>query len=121
MTEAPSPSKVPVPRGMILVALLFSIAAAALVAAAALPDDALAGVPRSALFSYALALGVVATGLFRKRRWAWWGLLSFVFVNIAFLYRGVLQGQNQIIGLTILAVLAGYTFLPGVRRVYLGR
>lgn len=104
---------------MIVIALLLYLGAAALVAAAALPDTALGGVPRWALLMAAAAQAVLATGLFRKRRWAWFGALAFAAVNAFYLYRGIFQGQNQIVGLTLLALLAGYLLLPRVRDVYL--
>lgn len=112
-------AKQPVPRGVIVIALLLYLGAAALVAAAALPATALGGVPRWALLMAAAAQAVLATGLFRKRRWAWFGALAFAAVNAYYLYRGVFQGQNQIVGLTLLALMAGYLLLPRVRDVYL--
>ncbi len=113
-----APAKQPLPRGVMLIALLLYVAAAVMVAAASLPDTALAGTPRSALLVYGLAVAALATGLFRRRRWAWFSTMIFVLVNAYYLGLGVLTGQSQLLGLLVLAALGGYLLLPRVRTLF---
>lgn len=108
----------PVPRGVIVLGLLlYVIAFMSVGVAAAIPE---VGVPRGILLLYAAATATLATGLFRRRRWAWFSTLAFVLVNGYYLLLGTAQrGQNTAIGLTVLAVVAGYLLWPGVRGAYL--
>lgn len=110
-----------VPRGVILLGLLLYVGAlVSLAAALVLGAPELNGVPRWVPLLGALVLVVLATGLFRRRRWAWFSMLTFVGVSAFYLLRATAErGQNSIIGLTILAVVAGYLLGPGVRTTYL--
>ncbi len=111
------------PRGVLLLGLL--LYAGAFVSAAAglvVPDDLLAGVPRWVLLLGALACAILATGLVRRRRWAWFATLAFVAVNAYYLLLGTAtRGQNTIVGTTVLAVAAGYLLWPKVRATFLHR
>ncbi|GAC1354073.1 MAG: hypothetical protein NVSMB42_11380 [Herpetosiphon sp.] len=108
------------PWGIIVIAVLLYLGAAIMIATSALPSSYLARLPKWVFYVGAFALAGLATGLFQKRRWAWYGTLSFVVVNGFYLYRGVfVLGQNQIVGLTILALMMGYLLLPSVRAVFL--
>ncbi len=116
-----STPKQPVPRGVILIGVLLYLGATVLIATTALPNSYLLGIPRLIIALGAVASGVLATGLFRKRRWAWFGALAFALVNAYYLYLRLFHnGQNEIIGLTLLALMIGYLLLPHVRKVYLG-
>lgn len=110
-----------VPRGVILLGLLLYAGAFVLLATAVVLGTAqMNGVPRWVPLLGALVLVVLATGLFRRRRWAWFSMLAFVGVSAFYLLRATAErGQNSIVGLTILAVIAGYLLGPGVRMVYL--
>ena len=111
------------PRGVILLSLLlYAGAFVSAVAAAVIPATTLGGLPRWVYLLYALVLTVLATGLLRRRRWAWFAALAFVAINGYYLLLGTAErGQNSIVGLTILAVVAAYLLWPGVRSVYLSR
>lgn len=115
--------RIAVPRGVIVLGLLLYIGAiAAAAVAVAIPAAMLAGVPRWVFALGALALTVLATGLFRRRRWAWYATLSFVAVNAYYLLLGTAQrGQNTIVGATLLAAVAAYLLWPGVRAAFLRR
>ncbi len=110
-----------VPRGMIVLGLL--LYAGALISAAAglvLGVAELDGVPRWVPLLGAVVLAILATGLFRRRRWAWFSMLAFVGVSAFYLLRATAErGENTIIGLTILALIAGYLLGPRVRTMYL--
>ena len=96
--------------------LLYAGAFVSLAAAVVLGTPELHGVPRWVPLLGALVLMVLATGLFRRRRWAWFSMLTFVGVSAFYLLRATAErGQNTIIGLTILALIAGYLMWPGVR------
>jgi hypothetical protein len=109
------------PRGVLVLGLL--LYAGAFVSAAAglvVPADLLAGVPRWVLLLGALACAILATGLVRRRRWAWFATLTFVAVNAYYLLLGTAtRGQNTIVGTTILAIVAGYLLWPKVRAAFL--
>ena len=111
------------PRGVILLGLLLYSAAFVLAAAGIIaPAAAFPGLPRWVYLLYALVLGVLATGLLRRRRWAWLAMLAFSVVNGYYLLLGTAErGQNSIVGLTILAIVTAYLLWPGVRAVYLRR
>jgi uncharacterized membrane protein len=110
-----------VPRGAIVLGLLLYAGALVSMATGLVLETAdLAGVPRWVPLLGALVLAVLATGLFRRRRWAWFSMLAFVGVSAYYLLRATAErGQNTAIGLTLLAVIAGYLLWPGVRAVYL--
>jgi hypothetical protein len=112
-----------VPRGVIVLGLL--LYAGALVSAAAgavLSPAALAGIPRWVPLLGGLVLAILATGLFRRRRWAWYSMLAFIVVSGFYLLRGTAErGQNTIVGLTILSIIAAYLLWPKVRSVYLNQ
>lgn len=100
--------------------LLYAGALVSLAAAVVLGTPQLSGIPRWVPLLGALVLTVIATGLFRRRRWAWFSMLMFLGVSGFYLLRATAErGQNSIIGLTILALIAGYLLWPGVRAVYL--
>ena len=111
------------PRGVIVLSLLlYTGAFISAAAAAVVPADVLRGLPRWIYLLYALVLTVLATGLLRRRRWAWFAALTFVAINGYYLLLGIAErGQNSIVGLTILTVIAAYLLWPGVRSVYLRR
>ena len=115
--------RIVVPRGVIVLGLMLYIGAiVAAAVAVAIPVSMLSGVPRWIFGLGALALTVLATGLFRRRRWAWYATLSFVAVNAYYLLLGTAQrGQNTIVGATILAAVAAYLLWPGVRGAFLRR
>ncbi len=110
-----------VPRGVIFLGLL--LYAGGLVSAAAglvLPAAALEGLPRWVPLLGSLALAMLATGLFRRRRWAYLSMLTFIAVSAFYLLRGTAErGQNSIVGLTILAIIAAYLLWPKIRATYL--
>ncbi len=110
-----------VPRGVIFLGLM--LYAGGLVSAAAglvLPVSALEGLPRWVPLLGSLALAMLATGLFRRRRWAYLSMLSFIAVSAFYLLRGIAErGQNSIVGLTILAIIAAYLLWPKIRATYL--
>lgn len=110
-----------VPRGVIMLGLLlYAGAFVSLATGVVLGTAQLNGVPRWVPLLGALVLVVLATGLFRRRRWAWFSMLAFVGVSAFYLLRATAErGENSIVGLTILAVIAGYLLGPGVRMVYL--
>lgn len=100
--------------------LLYAGAFVSLAAAVVLGTPELNGVPRWIPLLGALVLVVIATGLFRRRRWAWFSMLMFLGISAFYLLRATAErGQNSIIGLTILALITGYLLWPGVRTVYL--
>jgi len=107
-----------VPRGVIVLGLLlYTIAFISVAVALFIPA---VGLPRWILLLYGLATATLATGLFRRRRWAWFSMLAFVLVNGYYLLLGTAQrGQNTAVGLTVLAVIAAYLLWPGVRGAYL--
>ena len=111
------------PRGVVALAMLLYLAALVSAAAAlVVPAEMLAGLPRWIPLLGALASAILATGLVRRRRWAWFAALVFVAVNGYYLLLATAQrGQNRLLGLTILAVVAAYLLWPGVRSVYLRR
>ena len=123
--DAPPQAKkrVAVPRGVIVLGLMLYIGAiVAAAVAVAIPASMLSGVPRWVFGLGALVLTVLATGLFRRRRWAWYATLSFVAVNAYYLLLGTAQrGQNTIVGATLLAAIAAYLLWPGVRGAFLRR
>ena len=110
-----------VPRGVIVLGLLLYAGALVLAATGLVLGAAqLEGVPRWVPLLGALVLAVLATGLFRRRRWAWFSMLAFVGVSAFYLLRATAErGENTIVGLTILALIAGYLLWPDVRGVYL--
>ncbi len=111
-----------VPRGVIVLGLLLYVGAFVSAVVAAAPAGALANLPRWVYLLYALVLAILATGLLRRRRWAWFAMLAFVATNTYYLLLGTAQrGQNTIVALTILAIVAAYLFWPGVRSAYLER
>ena len=111
-----------VPRGVIVLGLLLYVGAFVSAVVAAAPAGALANLPRWVYLLYALVLAILATGLLRRRRWAWFAMLAFVATNAYYLLLGTAQrGQNTIVALTILAIVAAYLFWPGVRSAYLER
>ena len=110
------------PRGVIVIATLLFIGAFFSCGIMLVPAQTLQefNLPRSLLFVGAVATGVLGYGLLRLRRWAWGAALGFVFVNAYFLILGALAGGGvQIVGLGILALTAGYLFLPRVRAAFL--
>ncbi len=117
------PTRPAAPRGVIVLALLLYVGAfVSAVTAAVVATPLLGGVPRSILLLGAFASAVLATGLLRRRRWAWFATLVFVAINGYYLLLATaLRGQNSILGLTILTAVAAYLFWPSVRSVYLRR
>ncbi len=111
------------PRGIIVLgALLYAGAFVSFAAGAIVPGAVLAGLPRWVLLFGALACAILATGLLRRRRWAWFAALAFVVVNAYYLLLGAAErGQNTLVGGTILAVVAAYLLWPGVRSAFLAR
>ena len=111
-----------VPRGVIVLGLLLYVGAFVSAVVAVAPAGALANLPRWVYLLYALVLAILATGLLRRRRWSWFAMLAFVATNGYYLLLGTAQrGQNSIVALTILAIVAAYLFWPGVRSAYLER
>jgi uncharacterized membrane protein len=110
-----------VPRGVIFLGLMLYMGG--LISAATglvLSADALNGLPRWVPLTGSIVLMVLATGLFRRRRWAYLSMLSFILVSAFYLLRGTAErGENTIVGLTILAIIAAYLLWPKVRSVYL--
>lgn len=111
------------PRGVIVLSFLFYAGAfLSIIVALAVPDALLNGLPRWVPLAGAVAIGTLATGLLRRRRWAWFATLAFVAVNAYYLLLGLtLRGQNTLVGGTVLAVVAGYLLWPGVRAAFLRR
>ena len=111
------------PRGVILIATLLIIGAFFAGGVGSLfPSETLAefNQPRSLLLIGELVTALLAYGLLRLRRWAWFATLSFVFVNAYFLVLGArLDGGGEYIGLGVLLAVGGYMLLPAVRTVFL--
>lgn len=111
------------PRGVILIAtLLITGAFFAGGVGSLFPAETLASFnqPRSLLLVGALVTALLAYGLLRLRRWAWFATLSFVFVNAYFLLLGArLDGSVEYIGLGLLLAIGVYMLLPAVRSVFL--
>jgi hypothetical protein len=111
-----------IPRGVIVIASLLLVGAFFSAGSMLMPTQTLQAfnLPRSLLLVGALATGVLGYGLLRLRRWAWAAMLSFTFVNAYFLVLGTLvNGRVQLTGLGILAAVAVYFLLPGVRAAFL--
>lgn len=113
------------PRGVIFIATLLIVGAFFAGGVGSLfPSETLAtfNQPRSLLLVGALVTALLAYGLLRLRRWAWFATLSFVFVNAYFLVlRAQLDGNVQYVGLAVLIASAAYLVLPAVRAVFLHR
>ena len=111
------------PRGIIIIGMLLIVAAFFVGGVGTLfPSATLEsfGQPRSLLLVGALVTAVLAYGLLRLRRWAWFATLSFVFVNAYFLLLGArVDGSVQYPGLIVLLMVGAYMLLPGVRAVFL--
>lgn len=113
------------PRGVIFIATLLIVGAFFVGGVGSLfPSETLASFnqPRSLLLVGALITALLAYGLLRLRRWAWFATLSFVFVNAYFLVlRAQLDGNVQYVGLAVLVAAAVYLALPSVRSAFLHR
>ena len=113
------------PRGVIFIATLLIVGAFFAGGVGSLfPSETLAtfNQPRSLLLVGALVTALLAYGLLRLRRWAWFATLSFVFVNAYFLVlRAQLDGNVQYVGLAVLIASAVYLALPSVRALFLHR
>ncbi len=113
------------PRGVIFIATLLIVGAFFAGGVGSLfPSETLAAFnqPRSLLVVGALMTTLLAYGLLRLRRWAWFATLSFVFVNAYFLVlRARLDGNVQYVGLAVLVAAALYLLLPSVRARFLNR
>lgn len=111
------------PRGVIVIATLLIVGAFLAGGVGSLfPAQTLASFnqPRSLLLVGALVTALLAYGLLRLRRWAWFATLSFVFVNAYFLVLGAqLDGSVEYLGLGLLLAVGGYMCLPAVRSVFL--
>lgn len=111
------------PRGVILIAtLLIAGAFFAGGVGALFPARTLASFnqPRSLLLVGALVTALLAYGLLRLRRWAWFATLSFVLVNTYFLIlRARIEGSVEYAGLGLLLAVGVYMLLPAVRTVFL--
>ena len=109
--------------GVILLGvLLYTGAGVVALAGLVVPAANLSGLPRGLLLLYALVLGILATGLLRRRRWAWFAMLAFVVVNGYYLLLGAAAfGQNIAFGLGLLAAIATYLLSPGARSAFLKR
>src|SRR3954449_772625 len=71
-----------VPRGVIVIGLLFYIGAfVSIMAGLVIPPSKLVGQSRGIYLLYGVLIGVLATGLFRRWRWAWFSTLAFLAVN----------------------------------------
>lgn len=113
----------PIPRGVILIALVL-VAGVLLVGGVAtlFPSAALAGVPRSLLLFGAAIFGFLAYGLLRMRRWAWGATLAFVVVQLSFLVLNALQfGSVSFGGLLVLLAIGAYMIQPRIREAFLRR
>ncbi len=115
-------SQRPIPRGVIVIASVLLVGAFFSAGTMLIPSQTLQefNLPRSLLLVGALATGALGYGLLRLRRWAWLATLAFTFVNAYFLVlRTLIDGRVQFTGLGILAVMAAYLLLPGVRAAFL--
>lgn len=120
--QTTTPSQRYIPRGIMVIGSLLLVGACLSAGIMLVPTQVLQAfnLPRSLLLVGALATGVLGYGLLRLRRWAWVAMLAFTFVNAYFLILGTLvDGRVQFTGLGILAVVAVYLLLPGVRAAFL--
>lgn len=111
-----------VPRGVILIAILFIVGAFFSTGLGLLVPQATldtADLPRSLLVVGGLLTALLAYGLLRLRRWAWAATLSFLVVNAFFLLLNALAlGAPQYVGLGLLMIVGVYLLLPRVRAVF---
>ena len=111
------------PRGVIVLGLLlYAGAFVSPVVGAVVPARLLAGQSRPLYLCYGLLIAILATGLLRRRRWAWFSTLAFVAINAYYLVSEALIGaRNTVFALSILAVIGAYLLWPNVRAAYTKR
>ena len=82
----------------------------------------LVGQSRGLYLCYGLLIGILATGLLRRRRWAWFSTLAFLIISAYYvLLTTPLNAGNAVVGLSVIAASAAYLLWPGVRAAYLQR
>jgi hypothetical protein len=116
-----SRSRQRVPRGVIVLGLLFYIGAfVSIMAGLVIPMSKLVGQSRAMYILYGVLIGILATGLLRRRRWAWFSTLAFLVVN-AYYVRVItpLDTASTVVSLSLIAFTAAYLLWPGVRAAFL--
>src|SRR6476660_14040 len=116
-----SRSRQRVPRGVIVLGLLFYIGAfVSIMAGLVIPMSKLVGQSRAMYILYGVLIGILATGLLRRRRWAWFSTLAFLVIN-AYYVRVItpLDTASTVVSLSLIAFTAAYLLWPGVRAAFL--
>jgi hypothetical protein len=106
-----------------MLGLLFYVGAfISIMAALVIPAGKLVGQSQAIYLLYGLLMGVLATGLLRRRRWAWFSTLAFLAIN-AYYVRATtaLHAGNTVVSLSLIAITAAYLLWPGVRAAFLQR
>ncbi len=112
-----------VPRGALVLGLLFYIGAfVSIMAGLVIPPSKLVGQSRAIYLLYGVLIGILATGLLRRRRWAWFSTLAFLVIN-AYYVRVItpLDTWSTVVSLSLIAIAAAYLLWPGVRAAFLQR